>query len=447
MPSGGWLRLDSPFPCINGFRRDNDFALEFAPPSALSPIHQDESMPLKKTALPTSTLKGVPEPHDKGVLTSRLGRVVEGAAYVDLLLVAGGILLLGSFYYLWIPEGNGLASNGHAVSPDFFEALYFCIVTFTTLGYGDLSPIGMGRLAAALIVISGLIMTALLIGKFASERQQSTLLLLYTSDAQRRLEGFTVQIKGLRTRLERLALDRGAASRLHDTLQSLENLVEATFSYTIFNANQARLAEFGNTSALKALYRELANVQGTCVLIHKLGIDDVAVSDCSLNLAQRLSDLMNIMVVFHRKKPSSYASMTFEKIRSALLFSCLQFLKWIYAQVKPIRASKDSGTLLLKKKLRKLMSQFESRVVKVDSGVHVEICKQMNLVASDLSHWAERNETPAMLLKVLELVPPGAQQEWSKDLNSQIGRKLKITNTLARQCILSLREQGRLPKV
>ncbi|WP_367189590.1 potassium channel family protein [Burkholderia sp. Ed8] len=198
-------------------------------------------MPQKETTPPASIMKGLPEPHDKGVLTSRLGRVVERAAYVDLLLVAGGILLLGSLYYLWIPKGNGLASNGQAVSPDFLEALYFCIVTFTTLGYGDLSPIGMGRLAAALIVISGLIMTVLLIGKFASERQQSTLLLLYTSDAQRRLEGFTAQINELRTSLERLAPGRRAASRLRDTLQSLENSIEATFSYAIFNANQARL--------------------------------------------------------------------------------------------------------------------------------------------------------------------------------------------------------------
>lgn len=410
-------------------------------------LTRTKSMPQKETTPPASIMKGLPEPHDKGVLTSRLGRVVERAAYVDLLLVAGGILLLGSLYYLWIPKGNGLASNGQAVSPDFLEALYFCIVTFTTLGYGDLSPIGMGRLAAALIVISGLIMTVLLIGKFASERQQSTLLLLYTSDAQRRLEGFTAQINELRTSLERLAPGRRAASRLRDTLQSLENSIEATFSYAIFNANQARLVEFGNESALKALYRELANVQETCVLIYKLAIDDVAVSDRSLNLAQRLSDLMNIMVVYHRKKSSSYASMVFESIRSAILLLFLKFLKCIYTWLKPMRAPNDSGTLLVKKKLRKIIKRIESCVVKVDSGVHVGICKKMNLVASDLGHWAERNETPALLLKVLELVPPGALQEWPKDLNSHIGKKLKITNTLARQCILRLRDQGRLPKI
>lgn len=403
-------------------------------------------MPLIKNAAPTNALADTPGPHDKRVLTSRLGRAVEGAAYVDLLLVAGGILLLGTFYYCWIPAGNGLASSGQAFCPNFFEALYFCIVTFTTLGYGDLSPIGMGRLIAALIVMSGLTLTALLIGKFASERQQSTLLLLYTSDAQRRLEGFVGRIKDLRNQLEQSVAGSGGASRLNDALQALEKLLEATFSYAIFNANQARLVEFGNASALKSLYRELACVQVTCASIHKFPIYDVAASDCALALTRRLSSLMSVMMGFHRKKPGSYASMTIKRVRNALLLSCLRLLTRMYAWVKPISAPKGSNALKLKKKLQKLILKLESRLGEVDIGVHVEICKNMNLITSDLNYWVERTETPAMLSKVLKLMPAGPPQGWPKDLNSQIGGKLKITNALARLCIERLRQQGRLPK-
>ena len=40
---------------------------------------------------------------------------------------------------------------------DFTEALYFSIVTFTTLGYGDFSPaLGIGRLLAAIEALSGI---------------------------------------------------------------------------------------------------------------------------------------------------------------------------------------------------------------------------------------------------------------------------------------------------
>lgn len=404
-------------------------------------------MPLSKNTAPINSQDVTPEPHDKRVLTSRLGRAVEGAAYIDLLLAACGILLLGTFYYCLIPAGNGLVINGQAFRPNFFEALYFCIVTFTTLGYGDLSPIGTGRLAAALIVLSGLTLTALLIGKFASERQQSTLLLLYTSDAQRRLEGFVGRIKDLRSQLEQSVSESGGASRFNDDLQSLENLLEATFSYAIFNANQARLVEFGNASALKSLYRELAYVQVTCASIHKLRLYDVAASDCALNLTRRLSSLMNIMMGFHRKKPGSYALMIIKKIRNELLLSYLRLLRRIYARVKRLSAPESSYAIKIKKKLQKSILKQESRLGDADIGVHVEICKNMNRVTSDLNYWVQRTKTPAMLSKVLKLVPAGLPQGWPKDLNSQIGGKLKITNALVRLCIECLRQEGRLPKV
>ena len=404
-------------------------------------------MPLSKNTSPTNALEDMREPHDKRVLTSRLGRAIEGAGYIDLLLAAVGILLLGTFYYHWIPAGNGLAINSIAICPDFFQALYFCTVTFTTLGYGDLLPIGTGRLVAGLIVVSGLTLTALLIGKFASERQQSTLFLLYTSDAQRRLEDFVGRIKDLRNQLEKSVSSSGSTGSFSGALQSLENLLEATFSYAIFNANQARLMEFGNASALKSLYGELASVQKTCASIHKLPVDDVAASDCALNLTRRLSNVMKVMMGFHRQKPGSYASMIIKKFRSALLLSCLQLLRPMYAWVKPLSTPKGSNALKVKQRLQKLIHILESHLRPIDTGVHIEICKNMNLVTSDLNYWVQRTATPAMLLKVLKLVPAGQPQKWSKDLNCQIGGKLKITNALARLCIEILRQQGKLPKI
>ncbi|WP_277422865.1 potassium channel family protein [Delftia lacustris] len=386
------------------------------------------------------------EPHSKGVLTSRLGRITERASYVDLFLATGCVLLLGSFYYLWIPMGNGLASNGHAMSPDFFEALYFCIVTFTTLGYGDLSPIGTGRFVASLIVMSGLALAALLIGKFASERQQSTLLLLYTSDAQRRLESFTGQIEKLRTQLECWISGNRNGVRLAETLQSLENLIEATFSYVIFNANQARLVEFGNASALKSLYRELAEVQVTCATIHKYSIYDVEASDCALALAIRLSRLMNVMQRFHRKIPESYTSMVITKVRNEFSYYYLRCLTKIYSYGKQIPTPENSKKLMFKKKIRKHILNIESSFAEVDKGVHIEISRKMDMVASDLNYWVQRTVTPAMLYKVLKLVPPGRPNDWPKNLNTQIGEKLKINNSLARRCIEILRQQNRLPK-
>ncbi len=40
--------------------------------------------------------------------------------------------------------------------PNFFEALYFSVVTFTTVGYGDLAPIGFSRLIASFECFCGI---------------------------------------------------------------------------------------------------------------------------------------------------------------------------------------------------------------------------------------------------------------------------------------------------
>lgn len=49
-----------------------------------------------------------------------------------LPLVAGALVLTGSLFYWRFEDWT------------FFEALYFCIVTLTTVGYGDFSPTTTG---------------------------------------------------------------------------------------------------------------------------------------------------------------------------------------------------------------------------------------------------------------------------------------------------------------
>src|ERR1019366_6870575 len=53
-------------------------------------------------------------------------------------------------------SGLVLSYDEHA-KPSFMDCLYFSVVTISSLGYGDLRPVGVGRLIATLEVSTGLV--------------------------------------------------------------------------------------------------------------------------------------------------------------------------------------------------------------------------------------------------------------------------------------------------
>jgi UDP-N-acetylmuramyl pentapeptide phosphotransferase/UDP-N-acetylglucosamine-1-phosphate transferase len=60
---------------------------------------------------------------------------------------------------------------GEQSSISFEDSLYFSIISFTTVGYGDISPLGMNRLIASIHVLLGMILNIGFIGYiFASKR-------------------------------------------------------------------------------------------------------------------------------------------------------------------------------------------------------------------------------------------------------------------------------------
>lgn len=342
-----------------------------------------------------------------------MGRLVERASYADLVAAAGLILAASTTYFSLASSGQSLATSaGPIMEVSIPDAFYFSIVTFTSLGYGDLSPQGFGRMVACIVVLCGLVSVALLVGKFASERQQALLLLIHTSDCQRRIEDFTTQLDNSILELAE-ATEARKCDRMLTASKNLAGQLEAATRYLIFNANQAGLISFGNASTLKTLYRSLEKAQRTCIAAHKSTAANQVIAVRTLAISMRLSGLMNLMGRFHRDAGTnlSYA-------KSVLL--------WIRKCFSSNRSSPD-------------VSPANQEIIAISFRMKQE--------ANALAQWARTTLTPARLEAVWQTAPSGEPSSWPKYLNKTLAKNLSISNSLAQKCLDNLLDSGRLPKI
>lgn len=95
-----------------------------------------------------------------------------GVIYATMILVCSGLY---TFLFNIAPEHAPTLPAGTKVS-EFIEALYFSVITATSVGYGDILPQGVSKLFASLEAILGLSLFAILVSKPISERQEHTLM-------------------------------------------------------------------------------------------------------------------------------------------------------------------------------------------------------------------------------------------------------------------------------
>ncbi|MBS3074960.1 two pore domain potassium channel family protein [Candidatus Pacearchaeota archaeon] len=79
------------------------------------------------------------------------------------------IILFGGFYY---SHNNNFNFNGNPTTIDFFDSLYFSMTTFSTIGYGDIAPLGINRLAASIQALFGLTLNIAFIGYILASRRK-----------------------------------------------------------------------------------------------------------------------------------------------------------------------------------------------------------------------------------------------------------------------------------
>jgi len=345
------------------------------------------------------------KPKSKPQISSRLGRFFENCSYFDILFLSLILILISSLYFSHVTVENGLGRN-----VSYLESLYFSFVTFTTLGYGDLTPKGFGRVVSVLISLAGLLSTALVIGKFSSERQQAMLLLLHTSDCERRIADFSEKIKEYTYELE-LAVVRQKFQTAEEITNKIGKLFEACSNYVIFHANQSRLTQFGNDASLITLYRSIERLQEKCISVYMImGCEsECRVASRTYSLSKRCYSFIRTMYFLHDKKSSSgYFRRITDNIECYLCKEKFQ--------------DNDVSSSLLNIKKR----------------------TWNNLIACNI--WIRKNVNSMLLEEVLKKMPHGAPVTWKKNIGKIIGEELGVSNKITQECIKLLRRTGKLPK-
>jgi len=189
-------------------------------------------------------------------LITKTGRFFERLSIRMVLLIIVGLLSLSAVYFYFATAFN----NGITGPQSIWRSIYFSVVTFTSLGYGDIAPVHYGKIVAAFEVTFGLGLMALLIGKTASERQIALLTLVYTSEQQYRIRGFEEGLSQYADEIQTAVRDYDMDD-LAKAAKGSESLVRAYTRYLVLHANHGDIAAFGNDSSLLRLYQAVNLLQ------------------------------------------------------------------------------------------------------------------------------------------------------------------------------------------
>jgi hypothetical protein len=108
------------------------------------------------------------------------------------LIWLGTVILCGVGYWLGASLGeHGLVDAGLPVKADLkglLSSLYFSFVTATSLGYGDVVPVGIARIVAVAESVAALLIFGAVVAKFVSHRQDELVLEIHRLTFDERLD-------------------------------------------------------------------------------------------------------------------------------------------------------------------------------------------------------------------------------------------------------------------
>ena len=313
-------------------------------------------------------------------LVTKLGKFVERLSFLTIGLLIAGLIASCAFYFTCVPDTN-------IGKLEFPTAIYFSVVSFTSLGYGDVYPLHFGKVITGSEVLIGLMLVAVFIGKIASERQSALTLLVYTSEQERRIREFYNGVKEKNQRLQAAVSGRNL-EELNQVAKETYGFISSICSYLIVQAEQGDVAAFGNISSLRKLYSEFYTFQMQSFKALKIwGMPERTIRTYG-NIIGKLSGNAARMRPFHKKDERA------KNILSLIIQNGVALSKWNQAVA--------NGSVVL---------------------------------------YAEEIVTPALLQKIGDRMKTDV---WTRDIYKTIAVELNISNRLAQKCLRILIDRNEI---
>jgi hypothetical protein len=161
------------------------------------------------------------------------------------LFFISAVLVFSFAYFILTPRSHGLGSNGlPIVGLTFWNAIYFSIVTVSSLGYGDMYPMGFSKILACLEVLSGLVLMGIMLAKMTSARLSYHVARLFSSEIQKRMEYFAEEFEMLHIQTSKVSQAIAQIPGGQPVLDQSQAVNECTKTVSAFHSRSHRLADY-----------------------------------------------------------------------------------------------------------------------------------------------------------------------------------------------------------
>ncbi len=144
--------------------------------------------------------------------------LIESLSATQIFFVwLGMVVTCGLLYWLTgFSRSPGLVDSGRPIAgtlDGLLSALYFSFVTTTSVGYGDVLPLGPVRILSIFEAVTGLLIFGALVAKFVSRRQDELVRDIYNVTFEARLDRVQTNLHLVLSELQSIAMlcDEGVA--------------------------------------------------------------------------------------------------------------------------------------------------------------------------------------------------------------------------------------------